>query len=77
MMLDSALAFEKLIKNPKAGTKARGDDVQITWDKPEELEGYIQKLQASADRLTGENRRLRKSHYIVSEKVRYLYWLFS
>ncbi|CAH1776602.1 unnamed protein product [Owenia fusiformis] len=69
MMLDSALAFEKLIKNPKSGTKAKGDGVQVTWDNPDELENYIQKLQAAADRLTSENRRLRKSHHIVADKV--------
>ncbi|XP_013392185.1 cytoplasmic dynein 2 heavy chain 1, partial [Lingula anatina] len=69
MMLESALAFEKIIKNPKSGAKVKGDSVQITWDNPEELESYIQKLQAAADRLTSENRRLRKSHNIVCEKV--------
>ena len=51
------------------GTKAKGDEVQVTWDNPEQLEAYIKKLQAAADRLTTENRKLRKSHYIVSEKV--------
>ena len=51
------------------GTKAKGDEVQVTWDNPEQLEAYIRKLQAAADRLTTENRKLRKSHYIVSEKV--------
>ena len=69
MMLDSALAFEKIIKNPKAGAKASDGKVQITWDNPEELETYIGKLQAAADRLTSENRRLRKCHNIVCEKV--------
>ncbi|XP_074649972.1 cytoplasmic dynein 2 heavy chain 1-like [Tubulanus polymorphus] len=69
MMLDSALAFERLVKNPKTGTKSKGDDVQVTWDEPEELETYIGKLQSAADRLTSENRRLRKCHFIISEKV--------
>ncbi|ESO93665.1 hypothetical protein LOTGIDRAFT_209197 [Lottia gigantea] len=72
MMLDSAMAFEKLVKNPKSGNKAKGDDVQVTWDNPEELESYIKKLQAAADRLTTENRRLRKSHFVVSDKVQQL-----
>ena len=51
------------------GTKAKGDEVLVTWDNPEQLEAYIRKLQAAADRLTTENRKLRKSHNIVSEKV--------
>ncbi|XP_067663541.1 cytoplasmic dynein 2 heavy chain 1-like isoform X1 [Haliotis asinina] len=72
MMLESALAFEKLVKNPKTGSKSKGGGVQVTWDNPEELESYIKKLQASADRLTTENRKLRKSHNIVCEKVQNL-----
>lgn len=69
MMLDSALAFEKLIKNPKHGSKDSSGKVQVTWDNPSELEAYIDKLQAAADRLTSENRRLRKCHYNISDKV--------
>ena len=52
------------------GSKAKGDDITVTWDNPEELEAYIVKLQAAADRLTSENRRLRKSHQIIQDKVR-------
>jgi len=47
----------------------KGEEVQVTWDNPEELEKYIHKLQAAAERLTSENRRLRKCHYTVSDKV--------
>ncbi|XP_076446844.1 LOW QUALITY PROTEIN: cytoplasmic dynein 2 heavy chain 1-like [Babylonia areolata] len=72
MMLESAMAFERLVKNPKTGTKAKGDEVQVTWDNPEQLEAYIRKLQAAADRLTTENRKLRKSHNVVSDKVQQL-----
>jgi dynein heavy chain 2 len=46
--------------------------VQVTWDNPEQLEAYIRKLQAAADRLTTENRKLRKSHTVVSDKVQQL-----
>lgn len=38
------------------GSKSKGNDVMVTWDNPEELEAYIGKLQAAADRLTSENR---------------------
>ncbi|XP_076467409.1 LOW QUALITY PROTEIN: cytoplasmic dynein 2 heavy chain 1-like [Babylonia areolata] len=72
MMLESALAFERLVKNPKSGSKSKGDEVQVTWDNPEQLEAYIRKLQSAADRLTTENRKLRKSHFVVSEKVQQL-----
>ncbi|KAK7096855.1 hypothetical protein V1264_003902 [Littorina saxatilis] len=72
MMLESALAFERLVKNPKTGSKGKGEDGQVTWDNPEQLEAYIKKLQSAADRLTTENRKLRKSHNVVSEKVQQL-----
>jgi len=44
--------------------------MQVTWDNPEQLETYIRKLQTAADRLTSENRRLRKCHGILIDKVR-------
>ena len=71
-MLDSALGFERLVKNPKTGSKESGGKTQVTWDNPLELEAYIDKLQAAADKLTSENRRLRKCHYNISDKVWYL-----
>ena len=43
--------------------------VTITWDNPEELEEYISRLQSAADRLTSENRRLRKCHGTLIDKV--------
>ncbi|XP_072467338.1 cytoplasmic dynein 2 heavy chain 1 isoform X1 [Notamacropus eugenii] len=66
MMLQSALAFEQIIKNSKPGA---GEKSQITWDNPKELEGYIQKLQSAAERLATENRKLRKWHATFCEKV--------
>ena len=29
MMLDSAVAFEEIIRNPKPGTKGKGNKVQV------------------------------------------------
>ena len=54
-----------------AYTKSSFQDggVQITWDNPSELEEYINKLQAAAERLTTENRRLRHCHAILVDKV--------
>ncbi|XP_009693327.1 PREDICTED: cytoplasmic dynein 2 heavy chain 1-like, partial [Cariama cristata] len=66
MMLQSALAFEQIIKHSKSGP---GGKAQITWDNPRELEAYIQKLQAAAERLSTENRKLRKWHTNFIEKV--------
>ncbi|XP_072706738.1 cytoplasmic dynein 2 heavy chain 1 isoform X3 [Ciconia boyciana] len=66
MMLQSALAFEQIIKHSKSGP---GGKAQITWDNPRELEAYIQKLQAAAERLSTENRKLRKWHMNFIEKV--------
>ena len=41
----------------------------MTWDNPEELEEYIKKLQKAANNLTTENRKLRKVHNVICEKV--------
>lgn len=77
MMLDSALAFEKLVKNPKANSRSSDKRTQVTWDNPTELESYINKLQKAADRLTTENRRLRKCHHVIGEKVAIMELLYS
>ena len=68
-MIDSAKAFEAVIRNPKEGAVDKGDRVQITWDDPQELERYIGRLQAVADKLMTENRRLRKCHAVIGDKV--------
>ncbi|KAI9209802.1 uncharacterized protein BJ171DRAFT_594818 [Polychytrium aggregatum] len=67
MLLEPALAFEQLVKNAKgrADPKSRS----VTWDSPFELELYISQLQASADKLTRDNRRLRKFHMNNSDVV--------
>ena len=72
MMLDTALAFEKLIKNPKAGSKEKGGRTYVTWDNTQEVEAYIKKLQTVAEKLTTDNRRLRKCHSLMTDKVRIL-----
>lgn len=68
-MLDAAIAFEKLVKSPKPGVQAQESAFQVTWDNPKELEAYIEKLQAAAEKLTTQNRKLRKCHQAISDKV--------
>ncbi|XP_062407923.1 dynein cytoplasmic 2 heavy chain 1 [Sardina pilchardus] len=70
MMLGYALAFEQVIKqNPRSNSRESAGKLQITWDNPKELEVYIGKLQTAAERLSTENRRLRKWHTDFTEKV--------
>ena len=75
MMLDTALAFERLIKNPKAGTarakskEKEGEGVQITWESVEQLEEYTTRLRAATEKLTAENRRLRRCHADLVARV--------
>ncbi|KAJ3098912.1 Cytoplasmic dynein 2 heavy chain 1 [Phlyctochytrium planicorne] len=66
MMLQPAKEFERLVKDPK-GTGKGGKD--LSWDTQAEVEDYIQKLQDAANKLTSENRRLRKFHSLICEKV--------
>ena len=72
MLLDAALAFEKLVKNPKDEKNCeagKSGKVVITWDNPAEVEKYIQKLQTSAEKLTGQNRKFRKMHAQITDTV--------
>ncbi|XP_061575223.1 dynein cytoplasmic 2 heavy chain 1 isoform X3 [Cololabis saira] len=69
MMLSLALAFEQVIKNPRSQSKESGGKLQITWDNPKELEFYIAKLQSAAEKLSTENRKLRKWHTDFTDKV--------
>uniref|UniRef100_A0A3Q1BV91 Cytoplasmic dynein 2 heavy chain 1 n=1 Tax=Amphiprion ocellaris TaxID=80972 RepID=A0A3Q1BV91_AMPOC len=64
MMLSLALAFEQVIKSKESGGK-----LQITWDNPKDLEVYIAKLQSAAEKLSTENRKLRKWHTDFIDKV--------
>lgn len=59
-------------KSAFIGSKSKGENVEITWDDPEELDKYIHKLQKAAEKLTTENRKLRKCHLTVCEKVQTL-----
>ena len=64
MMLDDAVKFEEVLTNPRDGLGK-----VITWNNPTALEKYIGKLQAVAGVLTDKNRRLRKWHGSLAEKV--------
>uniref|UniRef100_A0A915E882 Cytoplasmic dynein 2 heavy chain 1 n=1 Tax=Ditylenchus dipsaci TaxID=166011 RepID=A0A915E882_9BILA len=67
MMLDEALAFEKLVL-PSAKPNEYSA-MNITWDNPEKLKIYIEKLKEAAQKLTDHNRRLRRSHSEIGELV--------
>ncbi|KAH6561492.1 hypothetical protein BASA60_011476 [Batrachochytrium salamandrivorans] len=74
MLLQLALAFEQLVKNPKSGNdensiSATSEKQYVSWGTPQELERYITRLQAAAENLTSENRRLRKYHVVISDYI--------
>ncbi|RKO94668.1 hypothetical protein BDK51DRAFT_21975 [Blyttiomyces helicus] len=75
MLLDAALEFERLVQSPQGGAASkapatgRNQAAGITWASPFELEAYISTLQASADRLTSSNRKLRKYHSVICDHV--------
>ena len=56
-------------QNPRSQSRESGGKLHITWDNPKELELYIAKLQSSAERLSTENRKLRRWHTDFAEKV--------
>eukprot|EP01116_Phalansterium_solitarium_P024802 TRINITY_DN91_c0_g1_i1.p1 TRINITY_DN91_c0_g1~~TRINITY_DN91_c0_g1_i1.p1 ORF type:complete len:4098 (+),score=2051.07 TRINITY_DN91_c0_g1_i1:208-12501(+) len=64
MLLEAAVAFEDVIKRPggdRGGT--------ITWNNAAQVEQYIEKVQAAAERIMKENTKLRKFHAIIGERV--------
>ncbi|KAG8452968.1 hypothetical protein GDO86_004684 [Hymenochirus boettgeri] len=69
MMLNSALAFEQIIKNSGTNSKESSKKMHITWDNPKDLQDSIEKLQGAAQQLATENRKLRKKHQDFCEKV--------
>jgi dynein heavy chain 2 len=68
MMLEDAVRFEKVLTNPKDGLGK-----VITWNNPSALEKYISTLQGVASTLTDKNRRLRKWHRTLADKVSALF----
>lgn len=58
LLLDSLTAFATIVSKPSQGKSA--DDV--SWSNPAECENYIRTLQDAAEKLSSENRWLRKVH---------------
>ena len=67
MLREAAEAFEQLVKNPtQKGLDEKG---QITWSNTVQVQAYIDRLQAAAERITSENSKLRKYHVSIGERV--------
>ncbi|CAH8846367.1 unnamed protein product [Trichobilharzia szidati] len=71
LMLNSAMAFERLIKLHNNIPNFTKDTLlnPITWNQTEEVVQYIQQLQKLSQQVMCENRRLRKIHYALIEKM--------
>lgn len=61
--------FPGVKQNPKSHSRESEGRLHITWESPKELELYISKLQTAAERLSVENRKLRRWHKDFTEKV--------
>lgn len=68
-LLVAAEPLALVCQNPRSQSKESDGKLQITWDNPKELELYISKLQSAAEKLSTENRKLRKWHTDFIEKV--------
>ncbi|CAK5016300.1 unnamed protein product [Meloidogyne enterolobii] len=58
MLLDEALAFEQLVvpSSKSGGDRKQKTAVNLTWESPEKLKGYIERLREAALQLTSHNR---------------------
>ena len=67
MLLGEALAFEDVVKSTKSLQSGK-----LTWNSSNEVADYIKMVQKAANELMGENRKLRKVHLEILEKIKEL-----
>ena len=65
MLENQARTLEAIVKNPGGSSGGGG----VTWDNPEQLQAYTERLQAAASKLMADNRRLRQVHHTFGERV--------
>ena len=65
MLLGEALAFEEVVKSTKSLQNGK-----LTWNSSNEVADYIKMVQKAANDLMGENRKLRKVHFEILEKIK-------
>ena len=65
LLLDSLSAFGNVVSKPSL-TRDSGD---VSWSNPAECENYIQALQEAAEKLSSENRWLRKVHESLCDQT--------
>ena len=65
LLLDSLSAFASIVSKPSL-TRSEDD---VSWSNPAECENYIRMLQDAAEKLSSENRWLRKVHESLSEQT--------
>ena len=73
MLLEQAIEFENIIKNPNGNSKGNNKKNQvnnkITWANPSDLDQYIGRLQRCTEKLTDNNRRFRKMHQNIIDEI--------
>jgi len=72
MLLEQAIEFENIIKNPNGNGKNanRNQNInKITWANPSDLDQYIGRLQRCTEKLTANNRRFRKIHQTIIDDI--------
>lgn len=61
LLLGSLSSFASLVSKPASSGRGKGEG-ELTWSNPAECESYIKTLQDAAEKLSSENRWLRKVH---------------
>ncbi len=68
MLLDALMHFEDVVNNSRVQRSGENNS-EVTWTNPAECEDYVSRLQQAAERLSSENRKLRKAHARLGEDV--------
>lgn len=66
MVLKELQNFQECVRNVNTEMKAGGE---LTWDKPANVERYIQSLNKATNRLVKQNSRLNKIHNNVMDVI--------
>lgn len=66
MVLKELQNFEECVRNVNTEMKSGGE---LTWDKPANVERYIDSLSKATNKLVRENSRLNKIHQNIMEII--------
>lgn len=69
LLYDALVEFEQELKRPTQANSSKSKGRVVTWADPEECKLYVERMRDAAERLGGENRRLRSMHASICAEI--------